>query len=89
MKCFSSASFSGFLSIAAYICHNYPHLGPPGCPKVEENYIDEDEFPSTHLSFNKYFEPWCDFFNTLLDEKEEYGYITEKENVLYLLCKVQ
>lgn len=52
---FSEASFSGFLSIAAFMCHYHPNLNPPGCPIADSNFIEDEEFPSPSLSMNKYF----------------------------------
>lgn len=51
---YDSASYSGLLSMAGYLCHHYPELNPPYCPVAQNNHKDVEQFPSPQLTYNKY-----------------------------------
>ena len=67
------ASYSTVLTLASYLSFHMPDTPPPGVKPAPKNVKDET-FPSVHLSYNYYMEPWCDYLAELCADVDHKGH---------------
>ena len=74
------------LTLASFILYHCPSLLPPNSSQLslEGNTVD-NQYPQTHLTYNRLYEPWCDYLADLfLDNK-----VNQDGNVCYFADSVK